>query len=97
MYCRFGLFGLSPALNNAAFSLYSEIAALPLTLGIILASFYAWDAIEQNLAPRAYFFGALLGIMLLSATLIKGIFECLTPVYLIIFFAAIYFIDQKIN
>ncbi len=81
---------LSPALNNAAFSLYSEIAALPFILGIILASFYAWDAISQNKRQRALVYGALLGILLTLATFIKAVFECITPAYLIIFFTTVF-------
>jgi hypothetical protein len=87
---------LSPGLNNAAFSLYSEIATFPIILGIILTSTRAWDAIKQNNRPRAFVYGALLGILLTAATLIKAVFECITPAYLIILFATVFLTKKKI-
>lgn len=81
---------LSPALNNAAFSLYSEIAALPVILGIILASACAWEAISQNNRKKSLILGALIGLLLTAATLIKAVFECISPVYLIYFFSAVF-------
>ena len=83
--------GLSPALNNSAFSLYSEIATYPFILGIVLTSFYTWEAIKHNKKHRALFYSMLLGILLTSATLIKGVFECIAPVYVIIFFTTVFF------
>jgi hypothetical protein len=85
---------LSPALNNAAFSLFSEIAAFPIILGIVLISANAWDAITQNKREQALIYGALLGILLTAATLVKGIFECISPAYLIIFFATVFLTDK---
>ena len=85
---------LSPALNNAAFSLYSEIAALPIILGIILTSAGAWDSIAQTQRQRALVYGALLGILLTLATFIKAVFECITPAYLIIFFTTVFLTDK---
>lgn len=88
---------LSPALNNAAFSLYSEIAAIPFILGIVLASFYTWEAIKQNNRQWVFLYGALLGISLTAETLVKAVFECITPVYLIIFFTTVYLTDKTIG
>jgi len=85
---------LSPSLNNAAFSLYSEIAALPFILGIVLASSGALDAIKQNKKQGAVLYGALLGILLAAATLVKAVFECITPVYLIVFFMTVFLKDK---
>ena len=86
---------LSPSLNNAAFSLYSEIAAFPILLGITLVSFFAWEAMNNYQLPKALAFSALLGILLTIATLIKAIFECISPAYLIIFFTLILLTDKK--
>jgi len=86
---------LSPALNNAAFSLYSEIAALPFILGIILTSFYLWEAILKNKQQEAFIYAALLGILLAAATFIKAVFECITPAYLIIFFTTVFLTDKE--
>ena len=82
---------LSPAFNNSAFSLYSEIATFPFILGIILASFYAWEAIAQSRWQKSILYGALLGLLLTAATFIKAVFECITPTYLIIFFVTVYY------
>jgi hypothetical protein len=79
---------VSPALNNAAFSLFSEIAALPTIVGIILVSLRAWEAVGHNKQRAAFFYGALLGVLLMLATFVKAPFECITPIYLIIFFFA---------
>jgi len=87
---------LSPSLNNCAFSLYSEIAALPLILGIVLVSFYAWEAITKNNRQQAISYGALLGILLTAATMVKAVFECITPVYLIILFMTIFLAKKEI-
>jgi len=86
---------LSPALNNAAFSLFSEIAAFPFILGIVLTSFYAWEAIKQNKRQRALIYGVLLGTLLTAATFIKAVFECITPAYLIIFLTSVFLTDKK--
>jgi len=78
--------GISPALNNSAFSLFSEIGTYPLVLGILLTSYYLWDAINQEHKKHVLLLSLLLGILLTLATLIKGVFECVAPIYLIIFF-----------
>jgi hypothetical protein len=85
---------LSPALNNAAFSLFSEIAVFPIILGIILTSADAWEAISQNKREQSLIYGALLGILLTAATLVKGIFECISPAYLIIFFTMVFLTEK---
>ncbi len=81
-------FAISPALNNSAFSLYSEIATYPFILGIVIASGGAWQAIKQNNIKTALGYGGLLGILFTATTLVKAVFECICPVYLIIFFGA---------
>jgi len=88
-------FALSPALNNASFSLYSEITALPIILGIIMTSAVAWEAITKNKRQEALIYGALLGMILTLATFVKAAFECITPVYLIIFFACVIASEAK--
>jgi len=82
---------MSPALNNSAFSLFSEIAAYPFILGIPLASYYAWEAIQQNNQKKSLGLGLLLGALLAMATLVKAVFEFIAPAYLIVFFATVFF------
>jgi len=86
---------LSPALTNTAFSLFSEIATYPFILGIILTSFFTWENIRNDKKYWAIFYCLLLGVMLTMSTLIKGIFECIAPVYLMVLFSAIYLTDKK--
>ncbi len=89
-------FAISPALNNSAFSLYSEIATYPFILGIVIASGGAWQAIKQNNIKTALGYGGLLGILFTATTLVKAVFECICPAYLIIFFGtALYALRQN--
>jgi hypothetical protein len=85
---------LSPALNNTAFSLYSEIATLPIVLGIILISAQVWKAISQDKREESLINGAILGILLSAATFVKAVFECISPVYLIILFTTVFLSDK---
>ena len=82
---------MSPALNNSAFSLFSEIVTYPFILGIPLVSYYVWEAIKQNDQKKSLGLGLLLGILLVMATLVKAIFEFIAPAYLIAFFATVFF------
>lgn len=76
--------GLSPAINNTAFSLYSEIAAYPFILGIILVTHMLWQAMLAYQIKKACLTGALLGLLFVGATLVKAIFECIFPLYILI-------------
>ena len=78
--------GFSPALINSAFSLYSEILAYPFILGIILASAESWKLIQKNYSPKIFFFGLGLGLLFVSITFVKAVFQCILPVFLIPFF-----------
>ena len=80
-----GYLGFSPALINSMLSLYSEILTYPFVLGIILVSIKIWESMNQNERHWPIGYSLWLGILLAAATLIKGIFEVITPLYLIIF------------
>jgi len=86
---------LSPALNNAAFSLFSEIAAFPVVLGIILVSHLLWEAIANNRKLLAFFYSIFVGLLLMLATFCKASFECITPVFLVIFIVTILLREKK--
>jgi len=77
-------FGISPALVNSAFSLYSEIATYPWILSTIILTSTALKPIERTL-PKIALTGALTGICFLMLTSVKGIFELITPIYLLLF------------
>ena len=86
---------ISPALNNSAFSLYSEIAAAPFIPGIVLVSHQLWQAIAKNNAKAATGWGGFLGVLLAGAALIKAVFELISPAYLLIFIGSACYADRK--
>src|SRR3990172_7750405 len=89
--------GFSPAILNTALSLYSEIAAYPLILAIILTGAQAWRCLqtvstepEKNSRWRVAVLGGLLGLSLVLATFVKAVFELITPLFMLpftVFFA----------
>jgi len=76
--------GISPALVNSAFSLFSEIATYPLILGIIYITVKAWRSIlQENSTLKLAFLGLALGILFIFITSTKAIFEFLFPILLL--------------
>jgi hypothetical protein len=73
--------GFSPILINSALCLYSEIAAFPWLVAVILLSIHyvrsLQEAPSKNLAPAIA-----LGCCLLGFTLVKGMGEILAPLFL---------------
>ncbi len=76
--------GFSPAMFISTFRLYSEIAAYPFVLLIILFSVQSWKNIHsadkgnhRNLILTSIF----LGLSFLGAAFVKGIFELILPIY----------------
>jgi hypothetical protein len=66
--------GFSPAIVNTAFSLYSEIAAYPFILGIILAAAKSWQKIQQGRPKDSLLLGAIIGILFLLITSVKSVY-----------------------
>ncbi len=85
-------FAFSPAITNSAFSLYSEILTYPLVLTIIKIGTVPVSFKKTGTVPifRPCLLGAGFGAIFLLATFVKGIFECVFPVYLAIMLIAIY-------
>ena len=75
--------GFSPAMTNSALRLYSEILTFPLVLGIIVHSENLWSDIYSGKTFR-FSQGAVLAVFFLLLTLIKGIFELITPIFLLL-------------
>jgi len=70
--------GFSPALVNSSLSLYSEIITYPLILAVILlCTKNSWKS------------GICLGLVFVSLTLVKGAFEIITPLFLIVYILSI--------
>lgn len=75
-------FALSPAFNNTAFSLYSEITTYPFILGIILITHQIRRNWTDN-TSNTTLLSALLGILFACVTLVKAPFECIFPLYML--------------
>ncbi|MBI4309840.1 MAG: hypothetical protein HY591_05865 [Candidatus Omnitrophica bacterium] len=67
--------GISPALNNTAFSLYSEIATYPFILLLILLNARAYQTIREGTIKDSLRIGFYLGLIFLAVTFIKAVFE----------------------
>ncbi len=74
-------FALSPAINNTAFSLYSEIAVYPFILGISLISLQIMRHISSGWSMPVILWSSLLGLCFTALTLIKAVFEVIAPLY----------------
>ena len=77
--------GISPAIVNSALSLFSEIATYPIILSIVLVSYYAWLSFNKS-KVRVTMLAISSGILFCLVTLSKGIFEIITPVFIILVF-----------
>jgi len=66
--------GFSPAIVNSSLSLYSEIITFPLTLAVILLC-----------TKNSWRSGICLGLVFASLTFVKGAFELITPLFLIVY------------
>ena len=79
--------GISPALVNSAFSMYSEIMTYPFILGVILLSASAWQMLgKENNMRRIPVYGLALAVFFILLTLTKAIFEAIFPIFLFPFF-----------
>ena len=81
LYC-----GFSPALVNMTFSSFREVTSFPLTLGIVLISYYSWKTIQQGKIYRALLFGVLSALLFACISLILEAYQ-----FIFIFFAVCYF------
>ncbi|MBF0386308.1 MAG: hypothetical protein HQL20_00465 [Candidatus Omnitrophica bacterium] len=86
--CAFILlyFGFSPAINNTAFSLYSEISVLPWTLLSALLIAKSFETIISKNIVRSFFAGAGIGSLFVIMTMIKAPFELVFFVFVGLYF-----------
>lgn len=75
--------GLSPAIVNSGFSLYSEIATYPWILGIILFSIRSSKVIQEGKYFKIILTSILFGLCCVMITFVKGIFEFIIPIMII--------------
>lgn len=92
--------GFSPTILNSGLSLFSEIAAYPFILGIILVITKSWQEVLnesfkfKNVAILAF----ALAVLFIFITSVKGIFEFVAPLLLLPFmFLGIYGAFKKNN
>jgi hypothetical protein len=78
-------FAISPAINNAAFSLYSEIATFPLILLVLLANIKAYQSIQTGSSTNALCAGMYVGFAFCLITFVKGIFEFIFPIFSLLY------------
>lgn len=76
--------GISPAIVNSAFSLFSEIITYPLILVIVLLSYRSWLSFAGS-RRRVILLAIITGLLFAAMILIKGIFELITPVFFLLF------------
>lgn len=81
-----GYFSLSPALNNTAFSLYSEVSSLPFVLLLILTIANSFETIRVKRTFQNFLSGLGLSLLFLCATLIKSPFEIIFFVFIGLYF-----------
>lgn len=74
--------GISPALVNATFSLWSEIATYPFTLGIVIFSVKCWGSILRSNYKKVVLWGACLALVFLLITSVKALFEYVFIVFM---------------
>jgi len=77
--------GFCPAIVASALNLFSEIAAYPFVVGIILMSFCYW---KESRVKQA----VILGLCFLGAAFVRGVFEFIFPLFILPF---IIFIGRK--
>lgn len=78
-------FGISPAIINSAFSLFTEIAAYPFVFAILFSSSLAWKKIKTATPLQSLCYAFLLGASFTCVTFIKAIFSYILILFLIPF------------
>ncbi len=78
-------FGLSPALANTAFSLYSEIAAIPFVLMAAWLTAHSFETLPRQRSVHNCLIGVALGLLFITITLTKSIFEPIFFIFVIVY------------
>ena len=75
--------GISPAIVNSSLSIFSEIAAYPLILAMILILYYSWLSLDGS-KVHIIVLAIISGILFCFTTLTKGIFEFIIPAFVML-------------
>lgn len=89
-------FIISPSMLRSSLVIYSEIIIYPLIIAAVVVSCGAWDWLK-NCAddPRSYLRrGVCTGLVFIPLVFVKGIFEVITPLFLLILVCAAVFRAQ---
>ncbi len=77
--------GISPAIVNASFSMFSEGVTYSFVLGIVLVSSVAWRSLPKDTSAHALALGLGLGVLFVLILMVKGVYEKIFPLFLIPF------------
>jgi len=79
--------GISPALVNSAFSLYSEIAGYPFVLLIVIFTLKLWQNFQSpnSKITTTLFYSTSLCLTFIAMTFVKGLFEYVFYLYICFF------------
>ena len=77
--------GISPAIVNSAFSLWSEIVTYPFVLGIIFVSVQSLKSIPKDRFSKVLGMGLLLSFIFIILTITKAVFQLIILIYLLPF------------
>ena len=91
--------GFSPKIINSALICYSEIATYPWLLAIVLSASHCWMSLIKEQRNRLLIWSIILGLSFAGATLTKGVFLLIYPLFVlpIIFFTFISFKEKNKN
>lgn len=81
--------GISPALVNATFSLFSEIVSFPFILAIILVGVRCWESVLSHDYKKIIVWSAYFSLVFIAVTSIKAMFEYVFIAFMVPYFALI--------
>ena len=78
-------FGLSPAVINATFSMFSEIAGFPFVLLGVILLVDSYRTVSVETRGRIIFLGLLTALIFIAASCVKAVFQYIVPFVLLPF------------
>ncbi len=92
-------FGISPAMINSTFSLYSEIVTYPFVLWSVMAAVNSWQIAKEGSWPKMILSGLGLILPFFLATMANAVFEYIFTFLLFSYFvlACGYFLKNKLS
>jgi len=75
--------GISPAIVNGTFSLFSEIISLPIVPAIVLLNFIVWRSLSSCSTRKIFFLSVCSAVIYLLATFSRGLFQYVMYIFLV--------------